>query len=145
MTGKANALNSHFKSVFTKENLLTIPTMDGHTDVPSMPNITISQSGIHQLLTTLNEHKASGSDRISPYTLKHCADEISPILYVANFNHSLSTSLPPNDWLKANLCPVHKKGSHSNVNNLIPISLTSICAKIMEHVSHISFNYGPPK
>ena len=69
--------------------------MDGHTDVPSMPNITIFQSGIHQLLTTLNEHKAGGPDRISPYTLKYCVDEITPILYVI-FNHSLSTSLLPN-------------------------------------------------
>ena len=33
---KANALNSHFKSVFTEENLSTIPTMDSHADVPSM-------------------------------------------------------------------------------------------------------------
>ena len=39
--GKHNALNSHFKSVFTEEDLLTIPTVDTHTDVyiPSMPNI----------------------------------------------------------------------------------------------------------
>ena len=56
--------------------------MDGHTDVPSMPNITITQSGIRKLLTTLNEHKASGPDRISPCILKHCADKIMPILYV---------------------------------------------------------------
>ena len=106
--GKANALNSHFKSVFTEENLLTIPTVDGHTDVPSMLNITISQSGIHQLLETLNEHKASGPEHISPYILIHCANEITPILYVI-FNHSLSTSLLSNGWLKANICPVHKK------------------------------------
>ena len=45
-TGKANALNSHFKSVFTEENLLTIPNMDGHSDVPSMHDISISQSRI---------------------------------------------------------------------------------------------------
>ena len=45
-TGKANALNSHFKSVFTEENSLTIPTIDSHTVVPSMLNITISQSRI---------------------------------------------------------------------------------------------------
>ena len=112
--------------------MLTIPTMDSHTDVPSMPNIIISQSGIHRLLTTINE-QASVPDHISPYILKHCADEIMPILYVI-FNQSLSTSLLPNDWLKSNICPVHKKGNHSNVNNYQPISLTSTCAKIMEHI-----------
>ena len=45
-TGKANALNSHFKSVFKEENSLTIPSIDSHTVVPSMLNITISQSRI---------------------------------------------------------------------------------------------------
>ena len=54
--------------------------MDVHTDVPSMPNITISQSGMHKLLTTLNEHKASGPDRKSPYIFKHYAIEIMPII-----------------------------------------------------------------
>ena len=63
-----------------------------------------------------NEHTAGGPDHISPYTLTYRADEITTILYVI-FNHSLSTSLLPNYWLKANICPVHKKGSHSNVNN----------------------------
>ena len=89
---KANALNSHFKSVFTEENLSTIPTMDNHTDVPNMPDISISQAEICQLLTSLDEHKASGPDRISPYILKRCADEIIPILHII-FTQSLSTSL----------------------------------------------------
>ena len=51
--------------------------------------ISLSQSGIHQLFTTLDEHKASGPDRISPYILKHCADEITPILHVI-FNQSVN-------------------------------------------------------
>ena len=82
-----------------KENLSSIPTMEGHLDIPSMPDISISQSGIHDLLKTLDEHKASGPDRISPFILKYYADEIAPILYVI-FNQYLSTSTLPNDWLK---------------------------------------------
>ena len=111
--------------------------MDIHIDVPNMPDISISESGIYHLLTTLDEHKASGPDRISPYILKHCADEITPILHVI-FNQSLLTSSLPNDWLKANICPVYKKGNRSNVTNYRPISLTSICAKIMEHIIYHS-------
>ena len=42
--GKANALNNHFKSVFTKENLSSIPTMDNHTDIADMPDIIISEA-----------------------------------------------------------------------------------------------------
>jgi len=111
--------------------------MDNHIDIADMPDIIISEAGIHQLLKTLDEHKASGPDHISPYILKHCTDEITPILYVI-FTQSLSTSLLPNDWLKANVYPVHKKGSCSNVANYRPISLTSICAKVMEHIIYHS-------
>ena len=111
--------------------------MDIHINIPNMPDISISQSGIHHLLTTLDEHKDSGPDRISLYILKHCADEITPILYVI-FNQFLLTSSLPNDWLKANICPVYKKGNRSDVTNYWPISLTSICAKITEHIIYHS-------
>ena len=56
--GKANALNNHFKSVFTKENLSSIPIMDNHIDIANMPDVSIPEAGIYQLLTTLDEHKA---------------------------------------------------------------------------------------
>ena len=101
-----------------------------------MPDISISQSGIHHLLTTLDKHKASGPDCISPYILKHCADEITPILYVI-FNQSLLTSLLPNDWLKANICAVHKKGNCSNVTislYIFNLHLHIIYHSIMDHL-----------
>ena len=41
-------------------------------------------------------------------------------------------------WLSAIICPVHEKGSCSNVNNYRPISLTSTCAKIMEYIIYHS-------
>ena len=67
-----------------------MPTMDSNIEVPNMPDISISQSGIHKLLITLDTNKVSGPDHISPHILKHCADEITPILHVI-FNNSLST------------------------------------------------------
>jgi len=73
-----------------------------------MPNLTISQHGIQNLLSMLDVQKASGPDLISPYNLKHCANEIAPILQVI-FTQSLSTGSSPNDWLSANNCPVFKR------------------------------------
>jgi len=70
---KANVLNNYFKSVFTRENLSTLPTIsDTRSYIPDMPNLTISQHGIQNLLSTLDVQKASGPDLISPYILKHC-------------------------------------------------------------------------
>ena len=110
--------------------------------VPSMPDILISQSGIQQLLKRLMNTKLV-DQTISSYILKHCADEITPILYVI-FNQFLSTCSLPNDWLK-DICLVMKRVITVMLLTIdLRISLTSICAKIMEHI-YISFNYGPPK
>ena len=62
---KANALNNYFKSVFTRENLSTLPTVsDTPSHIPDMPNLTISQQGIQNLLSTLEVQKGSGPDLI---------------------------------------------------------------------------------
>ena len=46
----------------------------------------------------------------------------------------LTFCLSPSDWLKANICPVFKKGNRSNPSNYRPISLTSSCCKVFEHI-----------
>ena len=92
-----------------------------------------TQSGIQHLLSTLDVSKASGPDRVFPYILKHCAEELSPVLQII-FTQSLTTRVLPPDWLSANICPVYKKGSRSSPCNYQPISLTPICSKIMEHI-----------
>ena len=66
-------------------NLPTLATIsDTPTHIPDniMPNLNISQHGIQNLLSMLDVQKASGPDLISPYILKHCANEIAPILQV---------------------------------------------------------------
>ena len=54
------------------------------------------------------------------------------------FTQSLDTGVLPSDWLLANVCPVFKEGNRTNVANYQPISLTSICSKIMEHILYHS-------
>jgi len=48
--------------------------------------------------------------------LKHCAQEIAPILEVI-FTQSLSSSSLPKDWLMANISPIFKKGTQNNPAN----------------------------
>ena len=109
--------------------------------VKGHPLIIFSQSGIQHLLSTLDVNKASGPDRISPYILKHCAEELSPVLQVI-FTQSLATGTLPPDWLSANIYPVFKKGSRNKVCNYRPISLTPICSKVMEHIIYRSGYHG---
>ena len=134
---KAEALNKQFKSVFTHEDIVNIPTMATSSDTgnsfPIMSDITFSLNGIQQALCNLQVNKASGPDRIPPYILKNCAEEISPVLKVI-FTKSFTTGILPKDWLTANICPVHKKGRRNDASNYRPISLTSICSKVLEHI-----------
>ena len=59
-----------------------------------MPNITFLTNGIQHQLSVLDTNKAGGPDNISPFILKHCANEIIllPILQVI-FTQSLDYHL----------------------------------------------------
>jgi len=95
---KAEALNNYFQSVFTKEDQTNIPSLDSNTEdsIPDIPDIAFSVEGICQLLSELDTNKASGPDEIPPFVLKHCAEEILPVLNVI-FTKSLSSGTLPSD------------------------------------------------
>ena len=65
--------------------------------------------------------------------LKDLADDIAPILMLI-FRRSLASGEVPADWRTANVAPVFKKGQKYLAENYRPISMTSVCCKIMEHI-----------
>ena len=123
---KANALNNQFYSV------TNLPQAAEHPHI-AVPNISFSTEGIINLLQDLESNKSPGPDGIPAAVLKASAPE-TPILQVI-FTQSLTTKCIPDDWLSANVVPIFKKGIPSNYR---PISLTSICCKLMEHVLYSS-------
>ena len=50
------------------------------------------------------------------------------------FQASLQHCQVPIDWKTANIVPVYKKSNCSTPNNYRPISLTSVCCKLLEHI-----------
>jgi len=51
------------------------------------------------------------------------------------FQSSLHQGVLPAEWKSANVFPIFKKGDHTKVlSNYRPVSLTSICSKILEHI-----------
>ena len=54
------------------------------------------------------------------------------------FTQSLNSGNLPEDWLTANVTPIFKKGDRANPTNYRPISLTSICCKLLEHILYHS-------
>jgi hypothetical protein len=73
-----------------------------------MTDIIISRAGVLKLLANLNANKAAGPDDIRPIVLKELREEIVDIIAVL-FQKSLTTVNIPNDWTRANICPVYKK------------------------------------
>ena len=86
-----------------------------------------------KLLQGMNVNKAAGPDGIPNKILKSCAEEIAPVLTLI-FKKSLETGNLPPDWKKANVTPLFKKGDKHTPQNYRPVSLTSICCKLLEHI-----------
>ena len=108
-----------------------------------MPKFEITVQGVTKLLEGLNGGKASGPDEHANLILKNAAYKISPFSKII-FDQSLQTGKLPDDWVEANV--VFKKGDWHSPANYRPISLTCVCAKLLEHIickqimSHFSKN-----
>ncbi len=135
---KAEILNNQFQYVYTKENLNPDEMPDkGPSPYSGMPDITITEKGVRKLLSNIIPHKATGPDGIPARFLKEFAQEITPILTLV-FQKSIDSGKVPEDWKNANIVPVFKKGEKHQPANYRPVSLTSICCKLMEHIIHSS-------
>ena len=129
---KANMLNRQFQSVFTKEDMSTQPPLP-RKNHPHMPPIRVTAKGVFKLLSQLNPRKASGGDGIPAAFLKKCAEELChPLAFVIQL--SINQRQVPEDWREATVTPVYKKGPKTIPANYRPVSLTSICCKISEHI-----------
>ena len=129
---KADILNRQFTSVFNIEDTSDIPVLPGDP-FPAMPDIIVDVRGVTKLLNNIKPNKASGPDSIPCRILKEAAAELAPVL-TDIFNASLSSSTLPQDWKKANVAPVFKKGNSNSAENYRPISLTCVCCKLLEHI-----------
>ena len=78
-------------------------------------------------------NKALGPDGVPARVLKHCADSAAPVLQKM-FQASIDNKYLPQDWRKANITPIYKKGDKSCPANYRPVSLTSIPCKVLEHI-----------
>ena len=81
----------------------------------------------------MDPNKAHGCGGISILMLKLCATSVSKPLHIL-FNNSVISECFPNEWKKANVIPVHKKGDKQIINNYRPVSLLPICSKIFEKI-----------
>lgn len=130
----AQGMNKAFNRVFVREdNNRRIPTPDSTFQGPRITNINLTRKGVKKRLKKLKGNKAPGPDGVSPQVLKDCCDILcDPLLDI--FQTSLDTGDVPDDWRRANISPIYKKGSKLDPLNYRPVSLTSIGSKVLESI-----------
>lgn len=86
---KAELLNNYFASVFTRENMNNLPTLEesSRTHGFTLSEIIITPKAVEDKLKRLNPKKAQGPDRIPARVLKEISEEIATPLAIL-FNKS---------------------------------------------------------
>ena len=129
---KANQFNKYFCEVFTIENK-DLPDFNSRITDKSLENITFDKDTIPKQLMKLNTSKAAGPDRLHPRILFELKDLITDPLSKI-FTQSFEEGRLPLNWKLANVKPLFKKGKKNCFANYRPVSLTSVCCKIMERI-----------
>ena len=93
----------------------------------------INEHDVRLLLWQQNPRKAAGPDSVSSATLKHCADQLTPIL-TSIFNWSLQLCIVPACFKSVVIIPVPKKNNISCLNDYRPVALTSVIMKVFERL-----------
>ena len=105
----------------------------GQATIPT--EITVRPNDVWKLLRNLKPQKATCLDDISPRFIKEMAKPLTPVLALI-FSTLLKQGKVPEDWKEANVSPILKKGDNSQPVNYRPVTLTSVCSKVLKHIIH---------
>ncbi|BHF82266.1 hypothetical protein SprV_0802540300 [Sparganum proliferum] len=129
---KAEHLSQFFRSVVASEPDFFSPFCEDD-ETPTLEAVFFTEAIVRNELLNLKKSTSPGPDAIPAKLLKELAPEMSKPLAVI-FQTSFLTGCLPSDWKSATIAPLFKGGSCASANNYRPVSLTSICCKIMEKI-----------
>ena len=128
----AEILKEQFESVFSVDDG-SEPVFENRTDQVCGDEGIISKGDIIIRLNNLDCDKSAGVDKVTQNVLKNCSEQLSGALEII-FYKSITEGEIPDEWREANVTPIFKKGSKLDPANYRPVSLTSVCCKIMEGI-----------
>ena len=132
----AEDLNGYFMSVFTKEDISSLPVADAKFQGAKsdyLGPLVVTPELVAKKIKAMKVNKSQGVDGIPPKLLMETVEQISiPLPRV--FNLSLKEGDVPFEWKEANIIPLFKKGSRNKSENYRPVSLTSMICKLLERL-----------
>ena len=132
----AEDLNGYFSSVFTKEDISSLPVADAKFQGAKsdyLGPLVVTPELVAKKIKAMKDNKSPGVDGIPPKLLMETVEQISiPLARV--FNLSLKEVVVPFEWKEANIIPLFKKGSRNKSENYRPVSLTSVICKLLERL-----------
>ena len=132
----AEDLNGYFSSVFTKEDISSLPVADAKFQGAKsdyLGPLVVTPEMVAKKIKAMKDNKSVGVDGIPPKLLMETVEQISiPLARV--FNLSLKEGVVPFEWKEENIIPLFKKGSRNKSENYRPVSLTSVICKLLERL-----------
>ena len=129
-------LNGYFSSVFTKEDINSLPVADAKFQEAKsdyLGPLVVTPESVAKKMKAMKDNKSPGVDGIPPKLLMETVEQISiPLARV--FNLSLKEGVVPFECKEANTIPLFKKGSRNKSENYRPVSLTSVICKLLERL-----------
>ena len=122
-----SAINQYFKEINT-DPAYSIPQR-----IPTSPGTRIPALEVHTVQRFLAQQKRTAP---SPYGLPHwmwrdLSHVLAPVI-TKLFNRSLQEQFVPRHWKLANVTPIPKQSPLTSCNQLRPISMTNIIARLFE-------------
>ena len=128
---KASIFNNFFASQCTViPNASKLSVFSVKTNC-KLNNIIFTENDIISIIRSLVSNKAHGCDDVSIRMIKICDEAIVLPLKII-FKIAMQSGTYPDQWKKANIIPIHKKGSKNLLENYRPISLLPNFSKIFE-------------
>ena len=102
---------------YAKQKTLFYATGPDFVDFSHMRPLCFKTAGISKLLCGLGNNKAPGPDGIHPRIIRQLSLAIAPTLQVI-FEKTYREGVVPDDWRRANVCPIYKKKSKKGSSQL---------------------------
>jgi len=90
-----------------------------------------SPTDLNKVIKEISNKKSLDQENISNFMVKNLSEKFKLNL-LKMFNHCLATNTMPEEWKKATISMIHKKGCKKSRDNYRPISITSCIAKVFE-------------